>query len=311
LWTDPETQLPWWPRISRGPESAFAECLQYDGFHDRSWEATSSGFGPYAQIRLVKESGGIFFLLSRDEMELIGWGARTPRKFDDIAMKEYEPLLVDRREYVHQRDASPFRKTLWEVVSRLNPETDPELNLARNGYPMNKQAFVEFGRGQFERTLRTMHLLKEAVDRLESVKELRAQERDSRWRAGFDLAYAQCLAYRVRLFQLLLAIDRHVVTDEKPVRPKSNHWDVAHVQELLEPSEQQIKATKVDLAELESERQKAIAAYQLVIDEHPSTPWALRAQTELAGGFGVKFIDDFEDPRYADPDFQARVPEQL
>jgi hypothetical protein len=311
LWIDPETQLPFWPRISRGPESAFAECLQYDGFHDRSWEATSSGFGPYAQIRLVKDSGGIFFLLSRDETELIGWGARTPRKFDDIAMKEYEPLLVDRREYVRQRDASPFRKTLWEVVSRLNPESDPELNLARHGYPMDKKAFVEFGRGQFERTLRTMHLLKEAVDRLESVKELRAQERDSRWRAGFDLAYAQCLAYRVRLFQLLLAIDRHVVTDEKPVRPKSNHWDVSHIQELLEPSEQQIKATKVDLAELESERQKAIAAYQLVIDEHPSTPWALRAQTELAGGFGVKFIDDFEDPRYADPDVQARVPETL
>ncbi|MBL8851221.1 MAG: VWA domain-containing protein [Planctomycetaceae bacterium] len=311
LWIDPETQLHFWPRISRGPESAFAECLQYDGFHDRSWEATSSGFGPYSQIRLVKESGGIFFQLSRDETELIGWGARTPRKFDDIAMKEYEPLLVDRREYVRQRDASPFRKTLWEVVATLNPENDPDLSLARHGYPMDKAAFVEFARGQFERTLRAMHLLKEAVDRLETVKEQREQERDQRWRAAFDLAYAQCLAYRVRLFQLLLAIDRHVVVDEKPARPISNHWDVAHVQELLEPSEQQIKATKVDLAELESERERAAAAYQFVIDTHPSTPWALRAQMEMAGGFGVKFVDDFEDPRYGDANVRSRVPEQL
>src|SRR5690606_5930117 len=191
-----------------------------------------------------KESGGIFFLLNRDETELVGWGALERRKFDDIAMKEYEPQLFDRREYARQRDASEFRKTVWDVVSTLNPETDPELNLARHGYPMNKQAFIDFSRKQFDRTLRVMHLLKESVERLEAAKPLRERESSQRWRAAFDLAYAQCLAYRVRLFQLLLAVDRHVVETAKPRDPKSNHWDVSHVQELLEPSEQQIKATK-------------------------------------------------------------------
>lgn len=311
IWIDKDTGLPFWPQISRGPESAFAECLQYDGFHDRSWEATSSGFGPYGQIRLVKESGGIFFLLSRDETELVGWGARTPRRFDDIAMKEYEPLLVDRREYVRQRDASPFRRTVWEVVSTLNPHTDPELNLARDWYPMELQAFTEFARNQFDRTLRSMYLLRESVDRLEAVKDQRDQERDRRWRAAFDLAYAQCLAYRVRLFQLLLAIDRHVALNEKPASPKSNYWYVQHVPQLLEPSEQQIKATKVDLKELELQREKATEAYKFVISEHPSTPWALRAQVELQGGFGVRFGDHFKDDRYNDPAVVARVPKTL
>lgn len=311
LWIDPESKLPFWPQISRGPETAYPECLQYDGFHDRSWEAASSGFGPYAQIRLVKESGGIFFLLNRSETDLIGWGAATPRKFDDIAMKEYEPLLVDRREYARQRDASDFRRTVWEVIATLNPHTNPQLNLVRHGYPMEKKAFKEFARGQFERALHSMHLLKEAVNRLEKVKPLRDEERDRRWRAGFDLVYAQCLAYRVRQFQLLLAIDRHAVVDEKPTRPKSNHWDATHVDELLEPSEQQIKATKVDLAELEAQREAAIAAYQRVMDEHPNTPWALRAQREMGGGFGIRFVDDFEDPRYGDPNFVSRAPSTL
>jgi len=311
IWIDPDSKLHFWPQISRGPESAYAECLQYDGFHDRSWEAASSGFGPYAQIRLVKESGGIFFLLNRDETDLVGWGRMTRRKFDDVAMKEYEPTLTDRREYASLRDGSEFRKTVWEVIEKLNPHTRPELNLARHGYPMKKQEFMTFAGGQFSNTLYAMTQLKESVQRLEKVKPLREQERDRRWRADFDLAYAQCLAYRVRLFQLLLAIDRHAVTDEKPKDPKSNHWDVAHVQELLEPSEQQIKATKVDLAELEEQRKLATAAYQFVIDEHPNTPWALRAQHEMGGGFGIRFVDDFEDPRYTDPNFVSRAPSTL
>jgi hypothetical protein len=156
-----------------------------------------------------------------------------------------------------------------------------------------------------------MSRLNEGVKRLDKVKPLRDEERDRRWRADFDLVYAQCLAYRVRQFQLLLAIDRHVTVEEKPKSPKSNHWDVSHVQELLEPTEQQIKATKVDMAELESQRQMAIAAYQQVIDEHPNTPWALRAQQEMNGGFGIRFVDDFEDPRYADPNFVSRAPSTL
>ena len=311
LWIDPESKLPFWPRIRRGPETAMPECLQYDGFHDRSWEALSSGFGPYAQIRLVKESGGIFFLLSRNEVELHGWGARERRRFDDIAMKEYEPLLVDRRQYVRQRDASDFRRAVWDVVSTLNPEEDSDLNLARDGYPMDHKAFADFSRRQFERTLRAMHLLKQSVERLETVRGQREGERDRRWRAAFDLLYAQCLAYRVRQFQLLLAIDRHVAEKVMPANPKSNLWHVAHVEELLEPSERQIKATKVDLTELEEERKKAIDAYQFVIAEHPDTPWALRARHEMDGGFGIRFVDHFRDERYSDPGFRSRAPDEL
>jgi hypothetical protein len=311
VWIDPETKLPTWPQIERGPESAYPECLQYEGFGDRSWEAASSGFGPYAQVRLVRESGGIFFMLSRDETELVGWGARTQRKFDDIAMKEYEPQLTDRREYLKQVQSSPFRKTVSEVIAALDPKQDPELVLRRDGYPMDIQAFRRDGQAQFDKTLRAMQVLKEAVERLERVRPERDREQSQRWRAAYDLIYAECLSYRVRQFQLLLALDQHVVQNPKPKDPKANHWDVRHIPELLEPTEQQVKATKVDLAELESERKKALEWYQYVIDQHPETPWALRARQEMNWGFGISFVEDFWDPRYADPAFRKRVPEKI
>ncbi len=307
-WVDPETNLVYYPRISRGPETAFPECLQYQGFHDRSWEAASSGFGPYGQVRLAKESGGIYFLLARDEVNLVGWGANQQRKFEDVAMKEYEPVLTSRREYVALRETSDFRKTIWDVIVTLDPDRDKELNLAMDGYPLDNKEFRTRGQEQFERTLRAMQILKEAVQRLDRVRPDRASEASQRWRAAYDLMYAQCLAYRVRQFQLLLAIDRHGKEDPKPKDPKSNHWDVRRVPEMLEPNEQQVKATKVDMAELESERQNAIKWYQVVIDEHPDTPWALRARQEMAWGFGITFVEDYYDPRYNDPRYRDRAP---
>jgi hypothetical protein len=306
-WVDPETGLSFWPEIRRGPETAMPECLQYDGFGGRD-DSTSSGFGPYGQARLVKESGGILFMLAGDEQDLSGSGARLQRKFDDIAMKEYEPQLVDRRKYVQSRDPDEFRKTVWDVIVALNPNLDNQLGLRRWHYPLETGEFKREGQQQFERTLRSMRMLNEAVERLDSVRNYRLRESEQRWRAAYDLVYAQCLSYRVRQFQLLLAIDQHGKGNPKPKDPKSNAWDVRHTRELLAPSEQQVKVTKVDMAEIESQRQKALEAYQTVIKEHPGTPWALRAQQEMGWGFGIAFGDVFRDPRYNDPAVQARVP---
>lgn len=306
-WTDPETKLHHWIRINRGPETAFVEGLQYDGFTPR-YDATSSGFGPYAQVRLVRESGGIFFMLSRQEENLRGIAARSPRKFDDIAMKEYVPLLLERREYARERDTSDFRRTIWEVIQALDPEEDEELRIRRWHYPLEPDEFRREGDRQFERALRAMRIVNEAVERLERVRPDRDLEASQRWRAAYDLMYAQCLSYRVRQFQFLLAIDQHAETEPKPEDPKSNHWDLRHVQQLVEPTEQQVRVTKVDMEEIEHQRQLATEMYQAVIDRHPGTPWAQRAQQEINFGYGITFVDNFWDPRYRDPDYQSRVP---
>lgn len=309
-WVDPKTDLPHWIRVDRGPETAFPECLQYDGFHDR-WDSQSSGFGPFAQVRLAKKSGGIFFLLAGEEENLIGWTARMARKFDDLAMKEYEPDLVSKREYVAERNKSEFRRAVWEVIQALNPHTDDTLNIRTHHFPMDAVEFDREGLIAFERCLYSLKRMNDGIRMLEKIKPLRAEEAEPRWRAAFDLAYAQLLAYRVRQFQYLLAMDRHKKERPLPKDPKSNTWDIHYVKRMIEPDPQQVAATKVDMEELEKQRTLALELYDFVIKEHPGTPWAQRAQLEKSWGFGVEFRDRFWDPRYNDPRYREGVPSKI
>ncbi|HID22832.1 MAG TPA: VWA domain-containing protein, partial [Planctomycetaceae bacterium] len=119
-WTDPKYGLDHHVRINRGPETAFSECLQYNG----TWERTRSfpsGFGPYSQMRLARETGGIFFILPGDNLKLLGYEKHPPPKFDALAMKEYQPQLLSRKEYAERRRRSKFRSTIWSVIVTLNP----------------------------------------------------------------------------------------------------------------------------------------------------------------------------------------------
>ncbi|MCA9088461.1 MAG: VWA domain-containing protein, partial [Planctomycetaceae bacterium] len=306
-WVDPEFGLAHDIRVDRGPETEFPECLQYNGFGGR-WDSTSSGFGPYAQVRLAKRSGGIFFLLSSSEKDLIGSAAHLQRKFDDLAMKEYEPMLLSRREYEANRSKSEFRQTIWQVIVALNPHLDNQLSLQWRHYKTEPEEFAKQGKAQFDKCIRAMAKVNEGIQRLEKIKPLRAKEREPRWRAAYDLAYAQLLAYRVREFQYLLALDKHAKERPLPKDPKHNNWDFGYTSQMLTPDEQQIAATKIDIKELEEQRKKALELYAVVIKEHPNTPWALRANQEKGWGFGLALHSYFWDPKYLDPKYQARVP---
>lgn len=298
-WIDPKTNLEYWVKVDRGPETAFPECLQYDGLHGR-WDSASSGFGPYAQVRLAKESGGIFFMLASEEKALVGRDSTGPRKFDDLAMKEYEPLLTPRREYEQARNKSEFRSGIWQVIVALNPHIDKELNLRRDHFPKDPAEFVKERDLNFSKCLRSIVKLNEGIKKLEQIAPLRAKEREPRWRAAFDLAYAQLLSYRVRQFQYLLLLDKHVRENPQMKKPDSNEWWVRNTTEMLAPTDEQIRASKVDMKELEAQRAKAIAMYDDVIKNHPGTPWARRAQQEKGWGFGFRFDEVFWDARRYD-----------
>ncbi|MEX1231744.1 MAG: vWA domain-containing protein [Planctomycetaceae bacterium] len=293
----PANGLDYWLAIKRGPETEYPEALQWDGLHAR-WDSYSSGFGPYVQVRIARETGGIYFLLPGEEENLSGAGAHEQRRFDFLDMKEYQPLLMSRPEYMKERNASKFRATIYAVIEKLDPYKDKELDIRELWYPIDPEQFRAEGAIQFQRSLYAMSLVNQAIKLLEDIQPLRAKEESMRWRAAFDLAYAQLLSYKVRLFQFMLAMDKHNKEAPQPKDKISNRWNLVRVPEMLEPDEQQIKLTKVDMEELKRQEQLARDMYVNVVKEHPRTPWSQRAEYELRMGFGMTFVEVFRDPRY-------------
>ena len=296
-WVDPKYGLSHWLRINRGPETPQPECLQFDGLHAR-WDVFSSGFGPYQQVRIAKQTGGIFFMLPGNEDNLTGAGTNEERKFDLLDMKEYLPDLSSRPAYERDRLAHKFREAQWQVVMTLNPYRDPELSMRSQYYSIDPAKFDEEGLDTFKKAVRAIGLLNDQVRLLDSVKKLRERESSERWRANYDLIHAQCLAFRIRLFQLVLSLDAHSKQRPLPSNPKNNYWDIQRVKELLQPDKEQIKKTKVDIVELNKQQDQAHRELEAVVANHPRTPWARRARWELDHGFGMKFAEVFRDPRY-------------
>ncbi|MCA9008380.1 MAG: VWA domain-containing protein [Planctomycetaceae bacterium] len=302
-WIDEPTQEEFWIRIRRGPETPFPECLQWNGLRSR-WDTQSSGFGPYEQVRMARESGGIFFVLPGEENSLIGEGANDRRKYDFLAMREYQPNLVSRPEYIHDRSASVFRETIWRVISTLNPNDDkllfpthdPELNIENEHFPLSAQGFRSKAASQIVKAARAMQLVEQALGMLEEIKPLRAAEATQRWRADYDLALAQLYIFRLRLYQYLLTMDKHANHMPAPKIPKANEWIVWWNNQTIDPDEVQfsrlkaafgIKLSRDEYREMvKSEEARSIERMRMVIVNHPGTPWARRAQAELDLGFG-------------------------
>lgn len=316
-WKDPKYGLNHWLRIDRGPETAWPECLQWDGFHSR-WDADRSGFGPYEQVRIAKESGGVYFMLPGEEENLSGRAASDKRHFDFLDMKEYQPKLEARRVYEETRAKSKFRTQIWNVIKTLNPHTDDKLTIRHHHYPMERAEFQKVGKEQFVRAWRGMTLADQGLAMLEEVRPMRDAESSQRWRANYDLATAQLLSYRVRLFQFMLSMDKHAASPPPPKDAKSNEWYIRRVPKMLVPDEAQfdrlkkVAKLKIDreefLQELKDQEAKSRKMYQFVIAEHPGTPWARRAQRELGYGYGVTFIDRFHDPRYRNVRKEIKFP---
>jgi len=318
-WIDPVYGLPFWRPIRRGPETARVECLQWDGLH-RRWDSFSSGFGPYEQVRLARETGGIFFLLpgETEEANLAGAGAHAKRRFDFLDMKEYRPLLLTREDYDQTVRQSQFRQTIVRVIERLDPRNDPELEIRQNWYPLQPEQFRAEATKQVVRAARAMFLLNQVVPTLEEIASLRNGEASQRWRASYDLLVAQCLCYRVRLFQYLLAMDRHAHQQPTPTNPETNRWNLGRATEMIEPEEEQFQRVKQAfqievprdeyLERLQGYQEQARQGYAAVIAKHRGTPWARRAVHELSMGFGMNFYEAHRSENYDREGVEIEVP---
>jgi len=288
-WEDPKTGLPFWLQIERGPETPLPELLQIDGLH-RRWDANSSGFGPYEQCRMARQTGGVFFMLPSPETNLVG---RDNRKYALESMRPYLPDLNARQEYVAERDQSELRKFLWKIIWDLNPYNPAHTGANRvevkHDFPLKIEDFKKQGREEQEIAMRMIKYMQEAEKALESqrVIQLRNLESSPRWRANYDLTLAQVVAYQVRLAQYGLAIQRFIDSPlpvkniHGPKRPTSN-WDINWRKELIDPD----KFTDI--------LNKANTLYSKVIADHAGTPFENRAKWEMNRGYGIWWHEEWD-----------------
>jgi hypothetical protein len=102
------------------------------------------------------------------------------------------------------------------------------------------------------------------------------------------LLRAHLVAYQARVYEYGAALQAFAKKPETAPPTKSPNLvlDEWHVTTR--------KATLTEESQPYIERSKAL--YQTVIQNHPGTPWAGVAQQEIARGFGVKLVPDYEPP---------------
>jgi hypothetical protein len=282
-YVDPETKDVYWPRITRGPESPDVECLQTEALHPR-WDELSSGFGPYDLARMARDTGGIYFMLPTPDLQV------RERHYDALDMKEYVPEFVSRKEYQTSRESSPLRSAIHKVI----------VHTGQISVPLHFSIEPDKLRGEAERAYKTANdhrrLFAEAYQFLKSVEKQRDREPSRRWQAHYDLLLGQMFAYQVKLFEyeyfLRDFVSQPQVPKTKPDKDSVVYWDVGHANHKTR-SWAPDKFTK-------EPRELAERLLQQVIDRHPGTPWAARAQQELSRGFSVRIAEGRHSRRYGE-----------
>ncbi len=289
LYVDPVTNEQYWPAIKRGPESADRETLQVDGLHER-WDEQPSGFAPYELARLVRDSGGIYFLLPSEENMRI---RQREKAYSMATLKEYVPSYDGREPYFDRRNKSELGRLLHEIIAVTSKDF-----VHRRGYSIVPDVCIQemIAEGPRARARLEQYMIMEK--RLKAAKNLRDREPDKRWQAHYDLMLAQVVAYQVKTYEYLACLDETIALYRKNALKPSKmpeegkltvNWVINHAVE-----------TKAPKSETEKKYAEARQLMDQVIKNHPNTPWADLAKDELNRGFSCRRDEEHHGPGYAE-----------
>ncbi|MBC8350914.1 MAG: VWA domain-containing protein [Planctomycetes bacterium] len=284
-WKHPETQHVHWLQIDRGPETGFPEQLQTNGFR-RRYDAFSSGFGPYEQTRMARETNGVFFMLPSVETNLVG---AQKQKYELEALRPFRPDLRSRQEVFVDRDKYPLRALIWKVISDLNPHNKGAQKAVemRMEFSLERVKYVKEMRQEQQKAKMHLQYMAEAEKALAAGKKLRDQEVEPRWRANYDIIFAQLVAYQARIYEYGVALEAFMGEPKTAPLMKGTsrlvHWDVGTVK----PTRTEESKPYID---------RATVLFKEVQETHPGSPWAARAAWELRRGFGVDLHPDYHHP---------------
>jgi hypothetical protein len=285
-WIHPQTKRHHWLRIDRGPETAFVEQLQTNGFHRRH-DAFPSGFGPYEQTRLSRETGGIFFMLPSLESNLV---RGEKRRYELDIMRPYRPDLRSRAECFFDRDKSKLQMTLWDIIYTFNPYNPQAAKYIelRTEFSKDFVPFVKQVDHELTKLQPYLGALAVASDTVEKLQYDREQEVDPRWQANYDLLRAHLVAYQARVYEYGAYLRAFVQQPEVYPPTKAPNLTL----ENLDITTRKETITEESKPYIE----RSIALYQTVIQNHPGTPWAGVAQQEINRGFGVRIVPEYQPP---------------
>jgi len=278
-WEHPQTYVVHKIPVDRGPESAVVEQLQTEGFHQR-YDSHPSGFGPYEQSRMAWETNGIFFMLPSIETDVVDLDSRRYR-LDQ--MRAYQPDLRIRAKIVDEVNASVLRSGLLQIIYDMNPfdEEAAKIIVMLSEFSINPAEFVQQARTEQAKSLIYMEYLDRMRKALEKVWALRDQEVSPRWRGNADLMRAQLLTYKIRLYEYGSYLEDFLNNPQEASLTKEPdlhfiHWSLERRQKMItgDVTAEYVKEAK--------------ALYADVIEHHPGTPWAARAEKEMESGFGVE-----------------------
>ncbi len=283
-WQHPQTKRVHWLPVDRGPETAFVEQLQTNGLRRRH-DAFSSGFGPYEETRMSRETGGVFFMLPTVEQALV---QAEKRRYQLDAMYAYYPDLRARREVIADRDRYPLRTLLWKIIIDLDPWNKQANRVIemRHGFSPKTATFLEQAQKQIPKVATFLQYLQWAEKTLVENKHLVEDEISPRWRANYDLMLGQVVAYQARLIEYGVAMQYYM--KRPPTAPmikgktELEDWEISLQKELR--AEAQSRPLIDRAAEL----------FKIVKQKHDGTPWAARADWEMKRGYGIRLVPDYE-----------------
>jgi hypothetical protein len=283
----PQTRRIHWLLADRGPETAFVEQLQTNGFRRRH-DAFGSGFGPYEQSRLARQTGGIYFLLPSVEANIV---RGEKRRYELQQLRRYKPDLRARAEIFFDRDETELRLMMWKIIHDLDPHNpqSKDVTEVRVHFSPDPQTFVVQMNKQIPRAKILVGYLGAAANVLEQNRKLRDQETEIRWQANYDLLLAQLVAYQARLYEYTAYLQyfmQHpqVVPLTKEPNLRLTYWDIRTRTETITGDV------------IEPYVEKATELFKAIIEDHPGTPWAERARWELGRGYGVDLQPVYEPP---------------
>jgi len=298
-WIHPQTKHHHWIAIDRGPETAFVEQLQTDGFHRRH-DAHSSGAGPYECTRMARETGGIFFMLPTVEKELV---QSQKRKYALEAMEAYLPDLRSRLEVAADRDKSPLRTMVTKVIYDLNPYNEDAAKIIemRVHFSPELPRLVQQARQEQAKAKVYLEYLARAEKEVAKMADQRRYEPLPRWQANYDLLHAQLVAYQARMYEYGAYLEEFI--KQPKVVPPFKSPNLRHKRWEIRTRKKTITGKVV-----EPYIEQATQMFKDVIERHPGTPWAARAEIELKRGFGVELVEVYDEPDPVIPPGTRLVP---